>query len=124
MRGPSLANTLLQLKNPPVPDTVQKDVANDWALKGTSSYCRDLHLPLQYLRLQNRRAYEEFRWATPPLIVVEKVLKESDKLHSYIQTAADAAPNHLLVAVLLLAGIAPVGSLLPHPCRAASSDPS
>ena len=28
VRVPSLANTFLQLKNPPVPDIVQKDVAN------------------------------------------------------------------------------------------------
>lgn len=123
MRVLSLANTFLRPKNPPVPGTVQKGVVKESALKGTSSYCRDLHLPLQHLRLQNRHAYEESRWAIPPLIVVEKVSKEFDKLRSYIQTAADAAPNHSLVAVLLFVGIAPVGSLLPHPCKAASSDP-
>lgn len=47
---------------------------------------------------------------------------EFDKLHSYIQTAADAAPNHSLVAVLFV-GTAPVGLLLQHPCKAANSDP-
>ena len=124
VRVPSWANTFLQPKNPPGPGTVQKGVANDWALKGTSSYCRDLRLPSQHLRLQNKHAYEESRWAIPPLIVAEKVWKEFDKLHSYIQTAADAAPNHSLIAVLLFVGIAPVGSLLPHPCKAASFDPS
>lgn len=117
-----MANTFLQPKNPPVPDTVQRGVANDWALKGTSSCCRDLHLPLQCLRLLNRHAYEESQWATPPLIVVEKVLKEFDRLHSYIQIAADAVPNHSPVAVLLLVGTVPAGSL--HPYKIASSDPS
>lgn len=60
----------------------------------------------------------------PPLIVVEKVWKEFDKLHSYIQTAADAAPSHSLIAGLLFVGIALVGSPLPHPCKIANSDPS
>ena len=57
----------------------------------------------------------------PPLIAVEKLLRELDRLHSYVQIAADAAPNHSLVAVLLLVGTAPAGSL--HPCKIASSDP-
>lgn len=118
-----MANTFLQPKNPPVPSTVQKGVANELALKGISSYCRDLHLPLQRLRLQNRHAYEEFRWAIPPLIVVGKVSKGFDKLRSYTQAAADAARNRSLVAVLLFVRVVPVGSLLPHPCRAASCDP-
>ena len=61
MIKPSLANIFLRPKSPLVPDTVQEGVANEWALKGTSSYCRDLHLPLQHLRLQNRHAYEESR---------------------------------------------------------------
>ena len=124
MKVPSLANTFLQPTNPPVPRIVQKGVANEQALKGTSSCCRDLHLPLQHLRLQNRRAYEGSQWVIPPLIVVEKVPKGTDKLHSYIQTAADAAPNHSPVAVLYLVDIVPVGSLLPRLCKAASSDPS
>ena len=59
----------------------------------------------------------------PPLIVVGKVPKESDMIHSYIQTAADAARNHSLIAVLF-GGNVPVGSLPPHPCKAANSDPS
>ena len=93
-------------------------------MKGTSSYCRDLHLPWQHLRLQNRHAYEEFQWGIPPLIVVGKVPKEFDKLRSHIQTAADAAPNHLLVAVLYSVDIDPVDPLLPHLCEVANSDPS
>ena len=60
----------------------------------------------------------------PPLIVVGKVPRRFDKVHSYTQIAADAAPIHLLVAVLLFVGIALVGSLLPHPCKIARSDPS
>ena len=124
MRVPSLANTFSQPKNPPVPGTVQKGVANEQASKGTSSYCRDLHLPLQHLRLQNRHAYEESQWAIPPLTVVERVPKGFDKLHNHTQTAADAVPNHSLVAVLYFVGIAPAGSLLPRLYKAASSDPS
>lgn len=93
-------------------------------MKGTSFYCRDLHLPLQHLHPQNRHAYEEFQWAIPPLIVVGKVLKEFDKLRSHIQIEADAAPNHLLVAVLYSVNIALVDSLLPHLCKVASSYPS
>ena len=121
---PSLANTFLQPKNPPVQGTVQKGVGSEWALKGTSSYCKDLHLPLQHLRLQSRHAYEESQWVIPPLIVVEKVPNWLDKLRSYIQTAADAAPIHSPVAVLYFVRIARVGSLLPHLNMTASSDPS
>ena len=61
-------------------------------------------------------AYEVSLWAIPLSTVAEKVSKEFDKVHSHIHRAADAARNHLLVAVLLLEGIAPVGSLLPYPC--------
>lgn len=123
VRVPSSASTFLQPKSPPGPGTVQKRVANESALKGISSYCRDLHLPLRHLRLQNRHAYVEFRWVIPPLIVVGKVPKESGKFHSYIQTAADAARNHSLIAVLFVGNV-PVGSLPLHPCKAANSDPS
>ena len=56
--------------------------------------------------------------------MVGKVPKRVDKVHSYTQIAADAAPNHSLVAVLLFVGIALVGSLLPHPCKWARFDPS
>ena len=122
VRVPSLASTFLQPKSPLALGTVQKRVANESALKGTSTYCRDLHLPLRHLRLQNRYAYVEFRWAIRPLIVVGKVPKESGKLHSYIQTAADAARNHSLIAVLFVGNV-PVGSLPQHPCKAANSDP-
>ena len=68
--------------------------------------------------------YEESQWVIPPLIVVGKVPKRFDKVRSYTQIAADAAPNHSLVAVLLFVGIALAGSLLPHPCKFARSDPS
>lgn len=46
VRVPSSASTFLQPKSLPAPSTVQTRVANESALKGTSSYCRDLHLPL------------------------------------------------------------------------------
>lgn len=65
----------------------------------------------------------EFRWAILPLIVVGKVLKEPDMVHSYIQTAADVARNHLPIAVQFVGNV-PVGSLPPRPCKAANSDPS
>ena len=69
-------------------------------------------------------AYEASQWAIPPLIVVEKVPNCSDKLRSYTQSAADAAPTHSLVGVLYFVSIARAGSLLPHLYKAASSDPS
>ena len=112
VREPSSVNTFLQPQNPPVPSTVRKGVANDSALKGISSYYRDLRLPLQHHRLQNMCVCEGFRWAIPPLTAVEKVWKEFDTLHSYIQTAADAAPNHSVVVVPSFVGTALVGSPL------------
>lgn len=81
-REPSSESIYEQLLNLPEAVAGPTFDVGGLVLKGTSSYCKDLHHPLLYPRPQRRPVHEGYQWVKSPWIVNEKIRREQNKLHS------------------------------------------
>lgn len=75
-RGPSSESIYVQLLNLPGAVAGRTPCFGGLVLRGTSSYCKDLHHPLLYPRRRRRPVHEGCQWAKSPWIVNAKIRRE------------------------------------------------